>query len=154
MDVLMTPVPFATTNHHNDVVPFVSEADADLESDDGSNMDMDNEDGAFLSQVYDIKKDEDLPDDGYDATFMEEDGTYNVDHVWSYIDLTTELEQPNNMYNGVGPCLKRGVAEVLISICSKKSQLSKNVTFTYACWVRQGDIFHQSSWSRCCDRGS
>ena len=42
---------------------------------------------------------------------MKEYGTYNMGHVWSYIDLATELEEPDNMYNNAGPCLKRGIAE-------------------------------------------
>ena len=108
----MTPVPYATAMVEDDTVALVTDGnDDDSESDNGS--DMDNDADVYLPRVYDIEKDEDLPDDSYDAKFMEEDGTYGIDHVWSYVDLTTELEPPSNMYNGVGPCLKRGIAEKL-----------------------------------------
>ena len=42
---------------------------------------------------------------------MEEDGEYEKEHVLDYVDLTEELEQPTNMYEGADPCLKGGVAD-------------------------------------------
>ncbi len=111
----MTTVPYAITLLQDNVEPLVTDADAESESDDDSNMD--NDGGAYLPRVYDNEKDEELSNDGYNATFMEEDGTYDVDHVCSYIDLLTkELDQPDiNMYNSIGPCLKRGIAEKVIN---------------------------------------
>ena len=81
--------------------------DVESDSDDGSDMeDMDE----YLPRVYDIE-DENIPDDGYDVELMENDGTYETSHVRTYKDLKEELPAPTNLYDGVGPCLKRGIGE-------------------------------------------
>ena len=111
-DIKMTPVPSPTALIEEPASSaIVSEIDVESESDDGS--DIDDTDYTFQPRVYSIENDDVLPDDGYDPKLMEEDGEYDVEHVWNYEDLTKELEPPPNMYNGPGPCLKRGIAERL-----------------------------------------
>ena len=43
---------------------------------------------------------------------MEEDGDYDINFEWDFQPLANnnKLKAPSNMYNGPGPCLKRGVA--------------------------------------------
>ena len=83
---------------------------------------MDDENDVYLPRDYNIN-DKDLPDEGYDVDLMEKDGKYETEHSYYYEDLKEEIPPPKNLYNGPGPCLKRGIAECLktlldaVSIC-------------------------------------
>lgn len=54
-----------------------------------------------------IFDDNNAPDLGYDAKSMEMDGENPMEFFWNFEDLKEELRQPNNIYNGKGPCLKQ-----------------------------------------------
>ena len=57
---------------------------------------------------------ENVVDDGYNVEEMEMDGEY-LDYLsqmtFNYEELDEELVPPSDMYNGDGPCLRRGVAK-------------------------------------------
>lgn len=57
---------------------------------------------------------ENVIDDGHNGEEMEMDGEY-LDYLsqmtFNYEELNQELVPPSNMYNGDGPCLRRGVAK-------------------------------------------
>ena len=107
----MTPIPSpgVLCDEGNDLLNRFEDLDVESNSDEGSDMDDIDE---YLPRVYNIEE-ENIPDDGYDVDLMENDGTYETSHVWMYEDLEEELPAPTNLYDGEGPCLRRGIAEKL-----------------------------------------
>ena len=104
----MTPIPSPGVLHGKDNVLLnrFESLDVESERDEGSDMEDMPE---YLLRIYDIDQDEVTPDDGYNDDLMENDGTYDTNHVWTYEDLTEELPEPTNLYNGHGPCLRRAL---------------------------------------------
>ena len=78
----------------------------DSESDDGDDFEAGD-------TYYPLDGSDDIADPTYDPTFMETDGDYSnllSGITFKYDELTEQLNQPPNMYNGEGPCLKEGIA--------------------------------------------
>ena len=80
-------------------------------SDDGSDLEQGD---TYLP--FEEGADDNSPDSAYDPEYMEMDGQYNVANLanttFHYEELLEdeELQPPANMYDGPGPCLRRGVA--------------------------------------------
>ena len=118
----MTPVPSPNdiTEDPEDQTlnELVSELTLESDSDDGSEMDKECDD--YLPRAYDIEN-EVLPDERYNIDLMEMNGKYETDHTYQYVDLEEEIIPPTNLYNGLGPCFRRGVTECIHNLLDAMS---------------------------------
>mmetsp|Transcript_24708 Transcript_24708/g.51692 ORF Transcript_24708/g.51692 Transcript_24708/m.51692 type:complete len:209 (+) Transcript_24708:485-1111(+) len=75
------------------------------------------------------------PDSGYDVNDMEMDGQYLGDlarNNFCYEHLDKELEPPTNIYNGPGPCLRRGDAGCFKTVF-KCVKVCGGMSYTFFC---------------------
>ena len=77
----------------NELLNRFQTLDVESDSDEGSNME---DTAACLPQIYNIDQDETIPDNSYNFDLMENDSTYETNHVWTYEDLKEELPRPMN----------------------------------------------------------
>ena len=79
----------------------------DSESEDGDDFEAGD-------TYFPLDGSDDIADPTYDPAFMETDGDYSnllSGITYNYEELTDQLKQPTNMYNGKGPCLKEGIGQ-------------------------------------------
>ena len=78
----------------------------DSDSDDGSDMEAGD---TYLPIADDT---DNVADSSYNPSYMETDGRYDLlgNVEFNYEPLEHPLDPPTNMYNGWGPCLKKGIS--------------------------------------------
>lgn len=77
---------------------------------------------------------EDIEDsEDYDPEFMEMDGNYSTllkNVTFQYEALENELQPPSNLYNGSGPCLRRGIGKKFTTVF-ECTQLCGGLSITF-----------------------